>query len=422
MSAQDTASTKWWFLAVASIGLFSNYYVYDAIGPLADMLNRQLGFSDLQVGTLNAIYSAPNIFLVLAGGVLVDRYGAGRVAFWTASISFFGAVISASFGEFMPMAIGRLFFGIGSETFIVALSVMIAMRFGGHVVAFAMALNLSIGRLGSYAADLSPIWASTAYDLGWQGPLVVAAAFAGVAMLAAAVCWWFDVYRPAHNILVDELSREKEQPFRWRDLIEFDRSFWYVAALCVLFYSVVFPFRSTFAVKFFQHAQGQSLEAASIANSYVFVAAIILTPIIGWLADRFGHRSLMMMVGSLLLPLSFVGLIAGEGGAWFTTGLLGVSFSSVPAIMWPALVKLVKPRLLGTAYGLLFMVQAIGLVAANVIAGALNDSFGASAEYPLGYTPMLIFFAALACSALVFAWLLWRREIGPHGHGMEIPG
>jgi MFS family permease len=90
--------------------------------------------------------------------------------------------------------------------------------------------------------------------------------------------------------------------------------------------------------------------------------------------------------------------------------------------MWPALVKLVKPRLLGTAYGLLFMVQAIGLVAANVIAGALNDSFGASAEYPLGYTPMLIFFAALACSALVFAWLLWRREIGPHGHGMEIPG
>jgi MFS family permease len=130
----------------------------------------------------------------------------------------------------------------------------------------------------------------------------------------------------------------------------------------------------------------------------------------------------MMMIGSLLLPLSFVGLIAGEGGAWFTTGLLGVSFSSVPAIMWPALVKLVKPRLLGTAYGLLFMVQAIGLVAANVIAGALNDSFGASAEYPLGYTPMLIFFAALACSALVFAWLLWRREIGPHGHGMEIPG
>ena len=63
-------------VSLASIG---NYYVYDSIGPVADLLSRQLGFTDTQIGTLNAIYSLPNIFMVLIGGVLVDRFSARAV-------------------------------------------------------------------------------------------------------------------------------------------------------------------------------------------------------------------------------------------------------------------------------------------------------------------------------------------------------
>ena len=420
-SATDNPATKWWFLGFASAALFGNYYVYDAIGPVADMLNRELGFTDFQIGSLNAIYSLPNIFLVLVGGLLIDRYGAGRVGFWAATICLLGAALTATFGDFLPMAAGRFLFGIGAETFIVAITVMIALRFGGHVIAFAMALNLSFGRLGSYAADLSPVWAGGIYDIGWQGPLVLAAGFAAVAMLAMGACWWFDVYRPAHNPLAESASLHETERFRWKDIANFDRSYWYVAALCVLFYSVVFPFRSTFAIKYFQHAHGETLEAASIINSYVFVAAIILSPIVGWLADKIGRRGFMMMVGALLLPLSFAGLVLESGGAWITTGLLGISFSTVPAILWPAVTKLVEPRLMGTAFGLLTMIQAIGLVLANLIAGWLNDSFSAGADNPGGYNAMLIFFAAVASTAFVFAWLLWQREKGPHGHGMEEP-
>lgn len=421
-SKPGSAATKWWFLTFASLALFGNYYVYDSVAPLADMLNRELGFSDTQVGALNAIYSLPNIFLVLVGGIIADRYGAGRVTFFTAVICFLGAVITASFGEFIPMAAGRFLFGIGAETFVIALSVMIAMRFGGAIVAFAMALNLSIGRLGSYTADLSPVWAADTYAAGWQGPLTLAAAFGGLALLAAAACWWFDLYRPADNTMVAETSVHQEERFRWRDLIEFDRSFWYLAILNILFYAVVFPFRSTFAIKYFQHAQSYSLEEASIINSYVYIAAIILTPIFGWLAGRIGRRGLMMMIGSLMLPLSFVGLLFEGSGALITTTMLGISFATVPAILWPAVIKLVKPHVLGTAYGLLFMVQAAGLFVSNLVAGGLNDWFGASSTNPGGYTAMLVFFAALASVAFIFAWLLWQREKGPFGHGLEEPG
>ena len=69
------ASVRWLVLVFSSLAMFGNYYVYDSIAPLADILRTQLGFSSTQIGTLNAIYSAPNIVMVLIGGVLVDRFG-----------------------------------------------------------------------------------------------------------------------------------------------------------------------------------------------------------------------------------------------------------------------------------------------------------------------------------------------------------
>jgi len=255
--AGDNPSLKWWLLVWASITIFGNYYVYDAIGPLAETLSRELDFTDTQIGSLNAIYSLPNIFLVLIGGLLVDKFGASRVALVTTAICFVGAALNALSADYNTMLAGRFLFGTGAETMLVALSVAIAIRFGGHMVALAMALNLSIGRMGSYAADLSPVWAGNLYDQGWQPPLVLAAGFAAISLVGAAGCWWLDKYRPATSGGAIDVNAHQGDRFKPRQLIEFNRSFWYVAALNVLFYSVVFPFRSTFAIKYIQHAHGE---------------------------------------------------------------------------------------------------------------------------------------------------------------------
>ena len=39
------------------------------------------------------------------------------------------------------------------------------------------------------------------------------------------------------------------------DLFRFSQSYWYIVALCIVFYSGIFPFQ-TFAVKFFMEAHG----------------------------------------------------------------------------------------------------------------------------------------------------------------------
>jgi len=417
---EKNSNTRWWILAFVSLVMFGNYYVYDSVGPLAEQLGRELGFSDTQIGSLNAIYSLPNIFLVLVGGLIVDRFGAARVTLWTTGICLAGAILTASTGAFASMAAGRLLFGIGSETMLVAVTVALGIWFARGGVAFAMALSLAVARGGSYVADLSPAWAGSIYERGWQAPLVLAAGFAALSMFFAFVYWWADrTSTPPKPLIETPVVADK---VRWQDIRRFGLSYWYILALCVLFYSVIFPFRSTFAIKYFQHAHNLSLENAALINSYVFLAAIFVTPLFGWVADRYGRRAFSMMFGSLLLPLSFIGVVIGSGGLWLTTVLLGISFSLIPAVLWPSVVKLVDARRLGTAYGLLFMVQNAGMTTVNVVAGWLNDIYGAGADNPGGYAAMIIFFAGLALGAFFFAVALWRRETGPRNHGLELPG
>ena len=91
----------------------------------------------------------------------------------------------------------------------------------------------------------------------------------------------------------------------------------------------------------------------------------------------------------------------------------------MPAVLWPSVPYLVAQQRLGTAYGLMTMLQNIGLTACNLAAGALNDLGHAGAANPAGYRAMLWMFALLSFAGLVFSGLLRRRETGPDGHGLE---
>jgi MFS family permease len=403
-------------LVFTSLAMFGNYYVYDSVAPLADMLRTELGFSSTQVGTLNAIYSAPNIVMVLIGGILVDRFGTRNATLGFTAICVVGALLTAISNAFPLMAAGRLVFGLGAESMIVAITAALGQWFKGKQLGFAFGLNLSIARAGSYAADMSPTWASGAYASGSEAPRMIALAFALVS-LAGAVIYWFAERRAESRYALDRAKPQDRIIFS--DLWRFDRSFWYVVGIVVTFYSVIFPFRSTFAIEYFQNAHGLTRAEAGEMNGYVFLAAIFATPLFGLMVDKVGRRSLAMVIGSLLLLACFPTLLFTSWSLWVTTVMIGIAFSLVPAVIWPSITYLVEERRLGTAYGLSFMIQNIGLTIFNVAAGVLNDRGGASAENPAGYDLMLWMFTVLSLAAVIFSWLLRQRETGPQGHGLE---
>jgi MFS family permease len=389
---------------LVAAAMFGIFYVYDSIGPLADLLQRQRGFSDTQIAVLNAIYNLPNVVLIIVGGVLVDRFGAARMLLWTTAVCLVGAALTAFSPSFAGMATGRLLFGIGAETFNIAALAAIALYFAGGSVAFAMGLTLAIGRAGSYSADMSPTWFAHAYNAGWQPPLVIAMSIAATSFVAAVGYWGIDRRRGSNPQLS---SPGAAQPFVLGDLLRFPTVYWYLLILCVLWYSVIFAFRSTFSIKYFQHAHGLDLASAGTINSYVFLAAMFTTPAFGWLCDRIGRYAPMLAFGALLLPLSIAAMTLTHWSLWVGTVLIGVSFSLVPAVMWPLASKLVSPARFGSALGLMWVVQNAGIAGANLAAGWLNDRAGASATNPAGYDPMMLFFGTLSTLGFGFALMLW---------------
>ena len=405
---------RWAVLVAISVPMCGNYYVYDAISPLANVLKAQLDLSDDNIGLLNAIYSFPNIGMVLVGGIIVDRIGARRATLLFGALCTLGAILTAATGIFWVMATGRLVFGIGAESLIVAVTAALAKWFRGKELSLAFGLNLTIARFGSFAALNSLTWAKRAYA-NWQWPLLIAAGMGTLCVVGPVLYALMEHdaerrFRLGHAGATDKIV--------WRDLLGFGRSYWLVVALCATFYSVIFPFQ-TFAVIFFTNVHGETPEYAGFLSSLLTLFAMICTPLFGLLVDRVGHRATLMCFGSLLLVPVYVIMAYTRVPPIVPMILMGVAFSLIPAVMWPSVTYLVAPERLGTALGLMTMIQNAGLTVLNIVIGRANVFWHASETNPAGYRPGMWIYSAVGLLALLFAWLLRRSETGPNAHGLE---
>jgi MFS family permease len=404
---------RWAVLVLISLAMFGNYYVYDSISPLADVLKAQLGFSDANIGLLNAIYSFPNILMVLVGGILIDRIGTRKATLLFGVLCFLGAALTVVSGTLAVMAAGRLVFGLGAESLIVAVTTAIAKWFRGKELSFAFGVNLTIARLGSFAALNAPSWAAPAYER-WQWPLLISVGFATFCV-TGAIAYWMLEKRAEERY---SLGAESTEKVVIADLFRFGTAYWLVVALCVTFYSAMFPFQ-TFAVKFFMEAHGTSREEGGFLSSLLTLFAMVFTPLFGLLVDKVGKRALFMMFGSLLIVPVYLVMAYTRVPLLVPMAVMGIAFSLVPAVMWPSVAYLVEQPKLGTAYGLMTMIQNVGLFGFNILIGWANDHWLASAANPAGYTPGMWMFSVLGFAGLLFSWLLHARETGPHRHGLE---
>jgi MFS family permease len=433
LAKQPSAIYRWLVLILISLAMFGNYYIYDSISPLADLLTKQLKFSDSEIGLLNAIYSFPNIIMVLVGGLIIDKIGTRKSVFIFTLLIFLGAVVTAFNSTLWLMATGRLIFGLGAESMIVAITTIIARWFKGKELSFAFGLNLSVARLGSFMALNSPTWGKSLYAY-WQSPLLITVYAGGFAILCIIIYYFMDAYASKIYSLPKEGAQDKVV---LKEVLKFGKPFWYITALCVVFYSAMFPFQ-TFAIKFFQEAHGTTREVGGNLSSMLTLAAMVFTPLFGLLSDKIGKRSLLMMFGSLLIIPVYLMMaykfgrpdIIGPGDflnininffdihaaipkyLLLPMGMMGVAFSLVPAVMWPSVSLIVDNAKLGTAYGLMTMIQNIGLFGFNLLIGFANDIGKASASNPGGYNLGMWIFSSLGFFGLIFAFLLRKSQAG----------
>jgi MFS family permease len=406
---------RWLVLVFVSLAMFGNYYIYDSIAPIADLLKSQLGFSDTNIGSLYSIYSFAAVFILVFAGIIIDRIGARTSILIFAIICSIAALVTAISSDLYVMLFGRLLLGIGAEPLIVAVTAALAKWFKGKELGFAFGINLTIARLGSFSADWSPTWGSNFYS-NWSDPLYVAFII-GLTCVMGGVLYWFMEKNAERKYTLGDADETDKLVIK--DIFKFDKSFWYIVILCVTFYSAIFPFR-TFAIKFYMEVHGAERDMAGQLNSALIFASMIATPIFGLLADKIGKRALMMMIGSILILPVYLLLIYSGVSLYVPIVMMGIAFSLIPAIMWPSVAYLVKENRLGTAYALMTLIQQIGVFVFNILLGWSNDISSASAQNPDGYAMGMWILSILGIIGFIFSYLLRKEEMSSKGHGLEL--
>ena len=128
----------------------------------------------------------------------------------------------------------------------------------------------------------------------------------------------------------------------------------------------------------------------------------------------------MMIFGALILLMVHLLFALTSIQPYVLMILLGIAFSLVPAAMWPSMVKLVKEKQIGTAYGLMYSIQNLGLWGVPLIAGIILDRSNPGNPEVLNYTPTILLFAGLGMAGLLFALMLKILD-DRKNYGIDMP-
>ena len=425
----DSAFIRWSALILIALMMFFGYMFVDMLSPLKSQLESSLGWNSTTFGTYASSEYFLNVFcfFLIFAGIILDKMGIRFTGMLSASLMVIGAGI-----KFYGMS--DLFIGSGLEAWMnswwVALpgtanmSCLGFMSFGcgcelaGTTVSKAMGLDRSIARLGVFAAMwLSPM----VYEKvgGVSAPVAFGAILLIIGLLFYSIFVIMDRKFDKQLEAAGELTAEEnEEEFKFKDLgkIFSSKMFWLVALLCVLYYSAIFPFQR-YAPDFLNTTLG--VENGAQLFSCFPILAMVLTPFLGAFIDRKGKAASMLMLGSLIMiacHLSFAFLLPAFPSKWLAVTLvviLGVSFSLVPAALWPSVPKIIDNRILGSAYCIIFWIQNIGLFAVPMLIGSVLDKTG-------GYVAPMVIFSSFGVLALLFSlWL--KRENKKQNFGLEEP-
>jgi len=225
-----------------------------------------------------------------------------------------------------------------------------------------------------------------------------------------------------------QLELDETEKFKLRDLGQLmtNRSFIFITLLCVTFYSAVFPFVK-YAPDLLSNKFGLDSELAGRITSILPFGTILFTPLFGTFTDNRGKSATLMVYGSILLIMVHLMFALTTVTPYIPMFLLGVAFSLIPAAMWPSVAKIVPEHRLGSAYGLMFSIQNLGLWAFPILIGKVLDISNpnvtpealeaGTASYD--YTNPILMLTLLGLFGVLFAFLL-KREDKTSGYGLEL--
>ncbi len=356
---RDSAFMRWVVLFMVSGLMFGTYWFQDFYSGLKTLMEAQAGITSTQFSAMVGMTTVANAFgMIMIGGIILDKWGIRLTAIVFGAIAVLGGAISALgasgfFGDdpatmLKYMTIGRVVFGIGLETTCVLINRAVVKWFAGYELALAMAINVGIGRLGTaIGTAISP-------DIGgsnFSSAVVFAATVLGVGFICILSYLIVDIKidKQLKKQGKAESGSSEDEKFKMSDLLKLatDKSFMLIAALCVAFYSAVFPFmvyapdllinKFKFTLKLPESVPSFTIFGSSTAGDvsiyvvlFIFGLAFPLLP--SYIKDK-KMKVVALAVTSLLFGL-FIFTLKDTLAGWLTNGPKAASMIPMGTILF----------------------------------------------------------------------------------------
>jgi nitrate/nitrite transporter NarK len=449
----ESKVARWSALALVSFTMLTGYFITDVMAPLSGLLEANLGWDRADFGLFNSAYGWFNVFflMLIIGGLILDKLGARfsgimstiimlvgvSLKYWAVSTNSLDGQVwnilwfQAKAQVFMA-GLGFAIFAVGVEVAGITVTKIIVKWFKGKEMALAMGLQVAVARLGTAAALASAVpIAKLTGIIDISRPVLFGMLMAIIGLISFVVYMVMDRKLDASD--VKEQSSSDEESFKISDIFKIisNKGWWYIAILCVLFYSAVFPFLK-YATDLMVNKFLVPDDIAGLIPSMLPFGTILLTPFFGNLYDRKGKGASIMIIGSLLLIFVHSMFAIPILNNWIISIvlmlILGVGFSLVPSAMWPSVPKIIPENQLGTAYALIFWVQNWGLMGVPALIGWVLETYCITGQVlrngvmvnQYDYTLPMAIFAMFGVAGLIFAFLL-KIEDKKKGYGLELP-
>jgi ACS family hexuronate transporter-like MFS transporter len=405
---------RWTICALLFFATTINYIDRQVLGILAPVLQKDIGWNEIEYGYIVTAFQAAYALGLLFVGRLIDKFGTKigygiSIVVW--SIAAIGhAMVKSAFG----FGVARFSLGLGESGNFPAAIKAVAEWFPKKERALATGIFNSGANIGAVVAPAVVPWLTLTY--GWQSAFIVTGLIGFIWLLF----WWMMYERPEQHKRVssEELAHIHSDPadaaaprVAWAQVARYRQTWAFVIAKFMT--DPIWWFYLYWLPKFLNKTYGLTLDKLGPPLIVIYTMTTIGSIGGGWLSSAFIKRGwainrarkvVMLICALCIVPIMFAANVSELWVAVLLIGLAAASHQGWSANLFTTASDMFPKNAVGTIVG-------IGGMAGSVGGMLLSTSAGFLLEWTGSYLTLFIISGSAYLIALaIFQWLVPKMK------------